>query len=79
MLVRVYGHVLNRTNDAEGVAHLVDELRPLKPAVVIVEATGGYEIAIIKALDAAHLNACGGGNPASARAPPAPMRQALLL
>lgn len=43
------------TNDAIGHQALVDRLRPLEPARVVLEATGGYERAVVAVLGAAHL------------------------
>lgn len=43
------------TNDEAGVAALVTRLRPLGPALVVCEATGGFEHAVIAALAAAGL------------------------
>ena len=42
-------------NDAAGVAGLVDELRASPPALVVLEATGGYEQRLALALDAAKM------------------------
>src|SRR5438128_9612678 len=42
-------------NDEAGVAVLVDRLRPLGPALIVCEATGGFERAAIAALAAAGL------------------------
>jgi transposase len=42
-------------NDEAGVAALVDRLRPLLPALVVCEATGGFERAAIAMLAAAGL------------------------
>ena len=42
-------------NDAAGVAALVARLRPLGPALIVCEATGGFERAAIAALAAARL------------------------
>lgn len=36
--------------DAEGLAHLVGRLKPLKPKVVVLEATGGYEAIVAATL-----------------------------
>jgi transposase len=42
------------TNDAAGIAQLVDAMRRLRPQLIVVEATGGYERAVLHAaLDAA--------------------------
>lgn len=37
-------------NNEEGIASLVDKLKQLKPALIILEATGGYETAVTAAL-----------------------------
>jgi transposase len=41
--------------DGEGLAGLVGRLRALAPALVVMEATGGYETVVASALAAAHL------------------------
>jgi transposase len=43
------------TNDPAGHAALVERLRPLAPALVVVEATGGYELPAVAALRAAAI------------------------
>ena len=43
------------TNDEEGWAALVAHLRTLQPTVIVLEATGGYEIGAASALSAAGL------------------------
>jgi transposase len=45
-------------NDPEGIAALVERLRGLAPALVVLEATGGYEFPLAAALAAAGLPAC---------------------
>lgn len=42
-------------NDEAGIRTLVDQLRRVAPAQVVLEATGGYELAAVSALAAAHL------------------------
>ena len=42
-------------NTAEGCAHLVAHLLPMRPALVVIEATGGYERAAVAALQEAGL------------------------
>jgi transposase len=42
-------------NDDAGVATVVRRLRPLAPAVIVLEATGGYERGVVAALAAAGL------------------------
>jgi transposase len=42
-------------NDDAGVAAVVRRLRPLAPTVIVLEATGGYERAVVAALAAAGL------------------------
>ena len=42
-------------NDAEGIESLVPRLRQLKPALVVLEATGGFESALVASLMAAAL------------------------
>lgn len=43
------------TNDADGIATLVAQLRTRAPALIVLEATGGYEIAVATALALAGL------------------------
>jgi transposase len=43
------------TNDPEGIAATVARLRTLAPALIVAEATGGYERALVAALAAAGL------------------------
>jgi transposase len=43
------------TNDREGIAATVDRLRALAPTLIVVEATGGYETALVAALVAVAL------------------------
>lgn len=42
-------------NDEAGIADLVARLRDLRPAAVVLEATGGYEVPVVAALAAAGL------------------------
>ena len=42
-------------NDPAGHAALVERLRPLAPALVVLEATGGYETPAVAALQAAGI------------------------
>lgn len=42
-------------HDAEGIADLVGRLRELQPVLVVVEATGGYEMALVAELGAAQV------------------------
>jgi transposase len=42
-------------NDSEGIAELVQQLRTLKPTLIVLEATGGLETAVTAALAAAGL------------------------
>jgi transposase len=42
-------------NDPTGLAELVQRLRPIAPALVVLEATGGYEAAAVAALQVAGL------------------------
>lgn len=44
------GEVLTLPNTPDGVARLVGHLRPLAPALIAVEATGGYERPLVDAL-----------------------------
>ncbi len=53
--LRPSGEQWSVPNDEAGVAALVDRLRPLHPALVVCEATGGFERAAIAMLAAAGL------------------------
>ncbi len=64
--VRPGGPAFRVANDAAGLAELVDRLRPLAPALVVLEATGGYEAAALAALQAAGFPAAA-VNPRQAR------------
>jgi transposase len=47
--------VLTVANDEHGIATLVDLLRPLRPAVIVIEATGGLERPLVQGLLDAQL------------------------
>src|SRR5512146_3096147 len=50
------GHLVARhTNDPAGIAALVARLKPLTPALVVVEATGGLELPLVAALQVADI------------------------
>src|SRR5436190_15638981 len=51
--VRPSGEVWSEANDEAGITALVTRLRPLGPALIVCEATGGFERAAIAALAAA--------------------------
>jgi transposase len=53
--VRPSGEGWSTTNDEAGIAALVGRLGPLGPALIVCEATGGFERAAIAALAAARL------------------------
>src|SRR3989449_11068754 len=53
--VRPSGETWSATNDEAGITALVARLRPLGPALLVCEATGGFERAAIAALAAAGL------------------------
>jgi transposase len=53
--IRPTGAAFQVANDPDGVAGLVDRLRPLAPALVVLEATGGYEAPAVAALQVAGL------------------------
>ena len=56
--VRAAGAKWSVANDAAGVALLVERVRTLAPvALIVMEATGGYEMAVAAALTAAELPA----------------------
>ena len=43
------------TNDDAGIAALVERLQALQPKLIVLEATGGYQRAVVAALAAAGL------------------------
>jgi transposase len=53
--VRPSGETWSVANDEAGITALVARLRPLGPALIVCEATGGFERAAIAALAAAGL------------------------
>jgi transposase len=53
--VRPSGEGWRESNDETGIAALMARLRPLGPALIVCEATGGFERAAIAALAAAGL------------------------
>ena len=53
--VRPSGETSAVTRDDEGLERLVERLRALAPALVTLEATGGYETVVASALAAEHL------------------------
>jgi transposase len=55
---RPQGRAWQCANDSEGIAALVERLLALNPALVVLEATGGYEAPLAAALAAAGLPAC---------------------
>ncbi len=57
--VRPSGEVWSEANNETGITTLVARLRPLGPALIVCEATGGFERAAIAALAAAGLPAAG--------------------
>jgi transposase len=64
--VRPGGTAFRVANDPRGHAELVERLRPLAPALVVLEATGGYETPAVAALQAAGFPAAA-VNPRQAR------------
>ncbi|MFO0851602.1 MAG: IS110 family transposase [Gemmataceae bacterium] len=52
---RPAGPTFQVANDPDGIAVLIDRLRPLAPALVVLEATGGYEAPAVAALQVAGL------------------------
>jgi transposase len=52
---RPYGERWQVDNTIEGFTELVEKLRPLQPTLIVMEATGGYEMAAVAALAAAQL------------------------
>jgi transposase len=53
--IRPSGETFAVTRDDEGLERLVERLRALAPALVTLEATGGYETVVASALAAEHL------------------------
>ena len=53
--VRPTGLAVRVANDEAGIADLVARLRDLRPAGLVLEATGGYEVPVVAALAAAGL------------------------
>lgn len=53
--LRPTGAAFRLANDEDGLAALVARLRPLSPAGLVLEATGGYEVPVVAALAAAGL------------------------
>jgi len=53
--LRPSGQSFAVARDGEALAALVERLRALAPALVVIEATGGYETVVASALGAAHL------------------------
>jgi len=55
LVVFVSGHVVEKTNDDSGISELVALLRESSPTLIVLEATGGYEMLAAMALGAAGL------------------------
>jgi len=55
VMVRPIGTRQQQANDAAGIAQLVKQLRRLRPALVVCEATGGWERLLVGVLATAHL------------------------
>ena len=53
--VRPSGTIFDVPRDGEGIANLVDRLRALAPALIVMEATGGFEAVVASALAGAQL------------------------
>jgi transposase len=53
--VRPSGTIFGISRDGEGIADLVDRLRALAPALIVMEATGGFEAVVASALAGAQL------------------------
>ena len=77
---RPMGPTWTASHDAEGIAGTVARLQSLGPRLIVLEATGGYERAVVAALAAAGLPivVANPGRCATSRKPPAhsprPMR-----
>ena len=48
-------HAGRHANDPDGIADVVSRLKPLAPALVVVEATGGLELPLLAALQVAGI------------------------
>lgn len=55
LMVRPTGTRQQQSNDADGIAHLVKQLRHIRPKLVVCEATGGCERVLVGALATARL------------------------
>jgi transposase len=55
LMVRPTGTRHQQANDADGIAQLIKQLRKIRPALVVCEATGGWERLLVGALAAARL------------------------
>jgi transposase len=55
VVVRPSGARWTVTNNASGLAQLQERLQALAPALIVLEATGGYEVAVVAALATAAL------------------------
>lgn len=55
LALRPTGEVVRLSNDPDGLTALVARLAPLQPVLIVVEATGGYEIPTLAACQAAGL------------------------
>jgi transposase len=53
--LRPSGETLSVSNDAEGIAALVSALKPHRPVLIVVEATGGWEAHLVAVLGARQL------------------------
>lgn len=53
--VRPTGEIFRLSHDEPGLATLIERVRPLAPTVVVLEATGGYEVTVAAALAGAGL------------------------
>ncbi len=51
-------HTFSCSNTPDGMQKLVRRLKELKPQIILLEATGGYEFLLVAALREAHLPAC---------------------
>ena len=49
------GKAFTVTRDGEGIADLVEQMRALSPVLIVLEATGGFEVVVAGALAGAHL------------------------
>ena len=53
--IRPVGQLLAVTRDSQGLQQLIDKVRLLSPKLIVLEATGGFEVTVVAALAGADL------------------------